>query len=154
MTKRSLQVDFELSDTKKYYFDIYVKINNLDMLLHRNNFLRYMGGQSHVFCSCHKLPLIISNVKENKCYQIINDVDCKYNNDIHLICLDAKCIAGICKKCFMTFNQDSISYISTPSLLDINNYNPNDELGSNNVIYGNTPIVDKSLNNKCNDIYF
>ena len=89
MIKCSLQVDFELSDTKNYDFAIYVKINNPDMLLHRNNFLRYMGGQSHVFCSCHNLPLIISNVKENKCYQIINDGDCKCNNDIHLICPDA-----------------------------------------------------------------
>ena len=49
MIKRSLQVDFELSDTKNYDFAIYVKINNPNMLLHRNNFLRYMGGQSHVF---------------------------------------------------------------------------------------------------------
>ena len=54
----------------------------------------------------------------------------------------------------MTFNQDSISYISTPSLPDINNYNPNDELGSNNGIDVNIPIENDSLNNECNDIFF
>ena len=53
----------------------------------------------------------------------------------------------------MTFNQDSISYISTPSLPDINNYNSNDDLGSNNDIDDNMSIEDESLSNESEYIF-
>ena len=75
--KRAVQMDNALSSINECNFAVYVKINNPDMVSHRNNFLKYMGGQSHIFCTLHKLPLITSNTKENKCYYTTNENGCR-----------------------------------------------------------------------------
>ena len=138
--KCAVQMDNALSIFKKCDFAVYVKINNPDMISHRNNFLKYMGGQSHVCCTLHKLPLITSYMKENKCYHTTNENGCKCNKQIHLICPDAKCNAGICKKCYMTFDQDSTSYISPPSLPDTNNSISDNVMNNNNDIDDDSSI--------------
>ena len=89
------------------------------------------------FCVFQNLPFIISNVNGNNWHQVINNGDCEFNINIHLIYLDTNYTADILKKCVMTFNLDSISYISTSSLPSIKNYNPNDGLVSINCMDDN-----------------
>ena len=64
-----IQLD-NLPDTLPYndkYLFCYVRVNNPDMLRFRDQFLENLGGQSHVQCSRHKLPLIASTTQSNKC---------------------------------------------------------------------------------------
>ena len=45
----------------------YVKINEINMDSIRNQFLKSLGGQTHIQCSQHKLPLIASTERKNNC---------------------------------------------------------------------------------------
>ena len=46
---------------------MYVRVVNQDMQKLKNDYLVYMGGQKHVFCRKHQLPLIASSKRDNKC---------------------------------------------------------------------------------------
>ena len=60
-----IQLD-NLSDILPYndkYTCVYVCVNNADTMILGNNFLQSLGGQSHVRCLTHKLPLIASSTR-------------------------------------------------------------------------------------------
>ena len=150
-TRNAIQMDDVLTYVDKCDFAVYVKIDKPDMVIHRNNFLKYMGGQSHLFCATHKLPLIISNIKEKKCYHDTNVNGCKCNKQIHLICPDAKCKTGICKSCYMTFDQGSISYLSPPRLpTDI----PDTNMENTNDIDDHSSVNDDNSEDINNESFF
>ena len=46
---------------------VYVKISSISPDEHRDKFLKFIGGQSHVRCKSHNDPLVTSAVKERKC---------------------------------------------------------------------------------------
>ena len=46
---------------------LHVKIKDPDISSLNYEFLTYIGGQSHIFCSTHDIPLIISADRKMKC---------------------------------------------------------------------------------------
>ena len=55
---------FNLSKT---HIAVYVRTVYNDIQKLKNNYLVYMGGQKHIFCGKHQLPLISSSQCDNKC---------------------------------------------------------------------------------------
>jgi hypothetical protein len=53
------------------YTLVYVRIDDIDISSMRNEFLKSLGGQNHVQCLEHQLPLIASMNRENKCKKTI-----------------------------------------------------------------------------------
>ena len=51
----------KLSHTNKKYTLAYVRIDNIDEQSYKNKFLQLLGGQLHIQCDIHKLPLITSH---------------------------------------------------------------------------------------------
>ena len=81
----------------------------------RNDFLRYMGGQSHVICATHNLPLIVSsNIKEPRMCNYTQHVSTKNKSrdKISFVCPDLRCKVGICKICFERFDKHVFSDLS------------------------------------------
>ena len=77
---------------------VYVKKHDTDMTMIRDQLMTYIGGQSHVQCETHRMPLIVS--KENKCcYQHVEGSSDLCGRKISLRCPDLHCNCGICKKC-------------------------------------------------------
>ena len=77
---------------------VYVKKNPTDMNMIRDQFMNYIGGQSRVQCTQHRMPFIVS--KDNKCcYQHVEGSSDLCGRKITLRCPDLHCNSGICKKC-------------------------------------------------------
>ena len=60
----------------------------------RNEFLQNLGGQVHVHCEEHDLPLIISSERTNKC---------KCGRKEYLRCCELFCKTNICKRCLTSW---------------------------------------------------
>ena len=69
----------------------------------KNKFLQLLGGQVHVQCNIHKLPLIISRHRK-KC-------GCNWQHQ-HLCCSITTCYICLCKKLFEAYDQKIINFIS------------------------------------------
>ena len=88
--------------TNKYSF-VYVKIPKLDMTSLGTEFLSYIGGQSHVICSQHKLPLIASSERS---------LLCSCGKREYYRCCKVGCNACACKVCVDNFDSDRIHEIA------------------------------------------
>jgi len=93
---------------------VYVKENKKEIANLRNEFMKYVGGQSLIQCSLHKFPFIVSSGSEGKCYQVIDDVGNVCNRKIKLMCPDLKCGSGVCDKCATEMTRDDIILINPP----------------------------------------
>eukprot|EP00957_Ditylum_brightwellii_P195122 14867516-Ditylum_brightwellii.AAC.1 len=74
------------------FITAFVKIEDLDMDKLRGAFLRNIGGQTHVQCGVHKLPLIAPTARENK-YSGCGRQD-------HMRCCEFNCDVFLCNRCF------------------------------------------------------
>lgn len=93
-----------LNHANRKYTLAYTRIDDLDEQSDKNKFLQLLGGQIHVKCNTHGLPLIISHQKSkcgkcNKCHQ-------------HLCCSVLTCNTYVCKKCFEELDEDMNHLIS------------------------------------------
>jgi hypothetical protein len=68
----------------------YVKLEKIDFTTLNYEYLQYIGGQSHIFCNEHNLPLIISAERTKKC-------NCGRKE--HFSCPNLDCLSCICKHC-------------------------------------------------------
>ena len=68
----------------------YIKMKDSDFNSLNSEFLKYIGGQSHVVCSIHNMPLITSINRKMKC-------NCGRNE--HFSCPILNCTTCICKRC-------------------------------------------------------
>ena len=109
---------------------VFVKEELMDINSIKTEFLRYIGGQTHAYCSKHRLPLISSTTR---------DLRCKFGAIERYQCCDATCKTCICIKCLNQLNKREISYISPPDH-DIQRRNSHDffdydEEGDDNDIF-------------------
>lgn len=84
---------------------VYVKMDDTDEQSLKNKYLHLLGGQTHVQCSEHKLPLVISR-GNNKC-------GCRKKKE-HLCCSMPNCNIGLCKLCYESHDDRSLHFVSTP----------------------------------------
>ena len=66
--------------------------------------MRYIGGQTHVVCGTHKLPLITMFDRKKKC--------CMCKRKEHFGCPNLQCKVCICKRCANGFDINDIHFIN------------------------------------------
>ena len=109
----------------------------------RDEFLRYIGGQSHVYCERHNIPLITSYNKDYRCCS----QGC--NRKVSCCCPEITCKSRICKRCFDSLDENSRNYIT---------YYENDNETHNEAEVNNTELQDDncetnaSLNEDIDDV--
>ena len=111
--KVMIQIDEYPSINKenRLYTLAYIKLDELDEQSFKMKFLKLLGGQVHVQCIHHKLPLIVSRGK-NKC-------SCEKRKE-YLCCSVSSCNVCICKKCFTNYDEDVIKFIGSPDIEEMN----------------------------------
>ena len=100
--------------------------------------MQYLGGQCHVNCEEHDLPLIVSVEKKEKC------ACC--DRYVHLTCPKYECRANLCKKCFEKLDRNDC-YAVTPEANEEDICFNDDDGGS--IEYGNVRnMIEEYENNK------
>ena len=89
----------ELRHENKNYTLAYVRVDDFVEESYINKFLQLLGGQVHVKCDVHKLPLIIS--RQKKAVVIGNIIICVVVYQHARFCM--------CKKCFKAYDQTIIN---------------------------------------------
>ena len=84
------------------YTLIYVRLEAIDISSHRNEFLKSLGGQFHVQCNEHRLPLIASFERSHKC---------QCGRKEHYRCSCLSCEVFLCKRCLDIHDENNITYI-------------------------------------------
>ena len=99
------------------YTLVYVRVKQKDFEKIRNQFLTNIGGQVHVQCAIHHLPLIVSMDRANKC------VSCG-RQKTHFCCCKFDCNIFLCRQCFEAKRRNTTTYIqpspTTPPLTTTN----------------------------------
>ena len=90
---------------------VYVRLSSVELDNLRKEFLRYIGGQSHLLCSKHNLPLITSHDKEYRCNKPVDGISKRCNRKGSFCCPEFQCSTITCKKCFQTYNVNEINNI-------------------------------------------
>jgi hypothetical protein len=105
------------------YTLVYVRIESTDILAIGLEFLTYIGGQNHILCHEHQLPLIASTGQKKKC-------NCERKE--HYSCSNTSCNCCICKRCAQQHDNDIITYIkpATSDNDDDDSVNDNDSISS------------------------
>ena len=98
-----------------------------------------MGGQKHIFCRKHQLPLIASSKRDNEC-----TLTFLYSNTICekqelMCCSELNCQVRICKTCYDLYDTNMVTYLDQP-------INPN--IDANTEITNNYSIDDDSSKNE------
>ena len=88
---------------------VFVKKEINNAIKMRNDFLKCIGGKSHVLCSHHDVPLMSSYDKGFPCVQRRNNAICK--NKLSHCCPHFNCRIGSCKRCFNNCSETEITRI-------------------------------------------
>ena len=104
-------VDYSNIDVSVYVVD---KTTNMERL--RNNFMHYIGGQTQLQCSEHKLPIIVNKTSMEKCYMERNDSGECCNRKLYYKCPTLRCGSGLCKRCYENRVDDVVVYINPPDV--------------------------------------
>ena len=94
---------------KVKYFDVavFVKVKKIEADDMSLKFLKYIGGQNHVFCEHHKIPLIASHrASIAKCC----GVNCK--KKVTFCCGDLNCKNGLCNDCMKDLDETQKHFVS------------------------------------------
>ena len=92
-------------------FAVYVRKANPDYTTIKNDFLKSIGGQTHVRCQTHKYPLVrSSHANKNKCSK------CGKRKE-HIRCPEPSCNTVLCKSCFDANDDERCTYIEPPPAL-------------------------------------
>ena len=99
--------------------------------------MQYLGGQSHIKCEEHDVPLIVSVEKKEKC-------SC-CDRGVYLTCPKHECRANICKKCFEKLDRND-RYTVTPEANE-EDICLNDDNAESDIEYSNGINMDKEYEN-------
>ena len=102
---------------RELQFLVYVKKRNTEIESIRNSMLQYMGGQAHVICGVHRIPLIVQKISNKNCCA---DYSC--NNQVFYGCPNVECNVCICKTCFHEVQKDKSSNIEIYPIEEYCNY--------------------------------
>ena len=84
------------------YLLVYRIIGDVDVIELKKKFMVNLGGQSHVLCDQHRLPLIESTERSRKC---------KCGKKEHYRCCEFDCKVVLCRKCFVKYDIEETVYI-------------------------------------------
>ena len=84
------------------YYLVYVRVQETDIASLGSEFLKYLGGQKHVRCAEHRLPLITSTERTGKCNCNRKETYC---------CSQLGCKVCICQSCIVTHDENNVTYI-------------------------------------------
>jgi predicted GIY-YIG superfamily endonuclease len=101
------------------YTLVFIRINQFNIEKLRNQFMQNIGGQVHVQCANHRLPLITSMDRNKKCACGRKD---------HYRCSEFNCDVYLCKKCFDTIelnDNNDVTFISSVTRESSNDNNSN-----------------------------
>ena len=84
---------------------IYVKIQKDDDTKNRDEYMKYVGGQTHLKCGIHKLLMITDRMNEKQC------ISPQCNNKVLFCCPHLLCKMKICKHCSDTFSRQRLNYV-------------------------------------------
>jgi predicted GIY-YIG superfamily endonuclease len=90
------------------YYLVYVKSKETDEESIRHEYLKYLGGQSHVRCFKHKYCFISSMATTTKQKQKL----CECGRKSHLCCPKLECNMHICKRCFNNLDTNIVTFIN------------------------------------------
>ena len=80
---------------------VYVQCNEKSLRAYGNEILKFIGGQTHVICKCHKYPLISI---------------CIYcDRKEHYRCPELGCNIYLCNKCFDRLPRDTVNMVDAPN---------------------------------------
>ena len=103
MTKHCGNTSFPtVEDGCFMYVSVYVRMRNERSEQYKLDFMKSLGGQVHVFCSCtiQPFPLIISHGSKTEKRNCTKD-NC--GKTAHYICSSPTCKTGLCNQCFDSF---------------------------------------------------
>lgn len=87
--------------SKKYTL-VYCKKEIIDHKSLKHDFLKYLGGKSHILCRKHNLPMIASTSRNQKC---------KCGKKEYFCCSDVTCNCRICKVCADSMEENRINFV-------------------------------------------
>lgn len=142
-----IQVDSLPELSHQSYVAVYVKFTSIDFQQHKMELLKLLGGQTHLLCENHRLPLISSCRKYN----------CACNTGRkreYLRCSVPSCRVGLCKRCYQSFDTNTTTFISRlsvdPNITNVDEIS-NDSSSSSSVSSDNSFNYDFYNNNVVNN---
>ena len=87
------------------YMLAHVRLDGVKFDAIRGKFLQILGGQTHVKCENHRLPLIVFTMHMKKYKSVINE---------YLRCCEISCRVFMCKRYFGNLNYNTIIFVSYP----------------------------------------
>ena len=85
--------------------------------------MKYIGGQTHIQCQVHKLPLIVFCKSEKQCYQQMGELQSVCGNIMYLEFPELMCKSGLCQICYHSENYECLMFIVPPNQgMDENDY--------------------------------
>ena len=112
---------------------VFIRIKHTSIKEHKEDFLKYIGGQSHIHCNDHKVPFITSYNKDMKCCyhmpspDIENFYEMRCNRRAQYCCPVLGCKSGVCKHCFSQINENECTFIQNNFSLGHSSYSYNNE---------------------------
>lgn len=100
---------FNMLKTDRCYILLYVRVNSTEIDSLREEYLRYLGGQSKAKCAYHDLCLVRSIEKKLKC-SCSNGM----NKFEFYRCPFLNCIACICQSCFKNIDDNGTTEFVNP----------------------------------------
>ena len=93
-------------------------MENVEIDKMRNEFLKNLGGQSHVQCQEHRLPLISSTERSNKC---------QCGKKEFYRCCDLDCKVCLCKHCYKNCDENTTTFIPAVNQVDLDDSDTSDD---------------------------
>ena len=127
--------DIQVSSLDKSKIDVlvFIRIKHTSNKEHKEDFLKYIGGQSHIHCNDHNVPLITSYDKDMKCCCHISSLDIENFNEmrcnrrVQYCCPVLGCKSGVCKHCFSQMDENEYTYIQNNFSFGQSLYSHNNE---------------------------
>ena len=111
MKRLPIQSSFPKINTAHVKIAVYVQKETMILSDIRDDYMKYIGGQSNIFCKQHHLPLIVLNNTKNVCVNEDGHGEpCK--KGVIYGCPNLTCGLKICKMCFLKYPKDEKTYLS------------------------------------------
>ena len=111
---------------------VYCKLSTIDHNELNLEYLKYLGGQSHVFCHRHQVPLV---------HSIDRSLTCQCGKKEYYTCPTLHCTGCICNKCCEALLPDTINYVYPNTYNSDVTYNDNSQHENHSI---------ETNNNDCN----
>ena len=151
MSKRKDEVPIQVDNefyrrlpTNDSYTFVYVRMEDTNVEEIRDEFMKNIGGQTHVKCAEHRCPLIASMTRNHKC---------ACGRKEFFRCCNYKCKAYLCKNCFKTKSVSTTTFVASPEFLAAGGHG-NDEGGEDgeDLLDGNDSDGDNDIHETYNTL--